>query len=573
MQYPTLPKASASNAGAGTDITGKFDPEALERGAKAMKEISSHADSGKAFEVIKMQEQTKQKELQSEIERSKATSAQASAQRAGIEQEEKRKTISHQQEQERRSAQYRAQLDSELYQKKLEDQQQQNDHTLQRQHEQFLQHEEMRKQNDMEIEAARMRTLEAKAKFDRETAIMTAEAEAAGRTKQERENVDVRLRELRASKAEERQTKLESLNATFAGLGAGMKTLLEDKQKMTQLVTGITALALGIYAAKNGTRMASNLMERRLGRPPLVRETSKWSWNKAFGGYFGGASSNSKELLDKIILEEELAQRLEWTTNSLVNAKANGTPFRHILLHGPPGTGKTLFARTLARQSGLDYAVMTGGDIGPLGKDAVDEVNKLFKWAEGSKKGMILFIDEADAFLRRGRQSEGTMSENARNVLSSFLHHTGTETDKFCVVLATNVRDILDRAVLDRVDEQFEFPLPGNDERFRMIKFFMDQHIFATSGAKRKIEVDEDVNDDFFVEMARRTEAFSGRQVAKVVLSFQSAVYGSGTNRLTLGLARTVLDWKLETFNDDVDTKERNEALKLKESASSLGNY
>ena len=76
----------------------------------------------------------------------------------------------------------------------------------------LLQHEEMRKQNDMEIEAARMRTLEAKAKFDRETAVMTAEAEAAGRIKQERENVDVRLRELRASKAEERQTKLESLN-------------------------------------------------------------------------------------------------------------------------------------------------------------------------------------------------------------------------------------------------------------------------------------------------------------------------------------------------------------------------
>lgn len=72
-------------------------------------------------------------------------------------------------------------------------------------------------------------------------------------------------------------------------------------------------------------------------------------------------------------------------------------PHRHLLLHGPPGTGKTLFARTLARQSGahlringyqwipipvgyhffcllcsgLDYAIMSGGDVGPLGKDAV----------------------------------------------------------------------------------------------------------------------------------------------------------------------------------------------------------
>lgn len=60
-----------------------------------------------------------------------------------------------------------------------------------------------------------------------------------------------------------------------------------------------------------------------------------------------------------------------------------------MLLHGPPGTGKTLFARTLAKQSGMDYAIMSGGDVGPLGKDAVEEVNKLFDWANKSKKGRM----------------------------------------------------------------------------------------------------------------------------------------------------------------------------------------
>merc|ERR1719199_2116412 len=128
-------------------------------------------------------------------------------------------------------------------------------------------------------------------------------------------------------------------------------------------------------------------------------------------------------LMDKIVLEDELAERLQWTTNSLINARKNGTPFRHILLHGPPGTGKTLFARTLAKQSGLDYAIMSGGDVGPLGKLAVHELNKLFAWANSSRKGLILFIDEADAFLRTGRGADVGMSEEARNVLSAFLHH------------------------------------------------------------------------------------------------------------------------------------------------------
>ena len=41
----------------------------------------------------------------------------------------------------------------------------------------------------------------------------------------------------------------------------------------------------------------------------------------------------------------------------------------------------------LARHSGMDYAVLTGGDIAPLGKDAVTAIHKVFDWANTSKKG------------------------------------------------------------------------------------------------------------------------------------------------------------------------------------------
>ena len=50
--------------------------------------------------------------------------------------------------------------------------------------------------------------------------------------------------------------------------------------------------------------------------------------------------------------------------------------FRNILMHGPPGTGKTLFAKKLAEHSGLDYAIMTGGDVSPMGKDGVTAIHK-----------------------------------------------------------------------------------------------------------------------------------------------------------------------------------------------------
>lgn len=123
--------------------------------------------------------------------------------------------------------------------------------------------------------------------------------------------------------------------------------------------------------------------ESRLGRPPLVRETSRWAFTVRPALTKTSASrtlrsrdarrvlaaatvfrlqrsalnplrflwSRRRESLvgeggPPLVLEPELAERLEWTRNSILSAKKNQTPFRHLLLHGPPGTGKTLFART-----------------------------------------------------------------------------------------------------------------------------------------------------------------------------------------------------------------------------------
>jgi len=546
-------------------ITGKFDPEALERGAKALKSLDQSPNASKAFELTKLAETTKQKEVQNEIEQQQTQRAQHQLQRSQMDAEEKRKTISHQNEQERRTAEYKARLDSELYQSKLEDQQKQIDAQLQMQHDQFMRHEEMRKKNDMELEQAKRRTLEEQAKLDRETQIARAQAEAAGRIEQERENVEVRLREMRAKMSEERKTRLEAIQAVFSGLGSGSKTLLEDRAKLASLVGGLTALAIGVYSARAATRVAGNLIERQLMRPPLVRETSRFTWSRqsitGMAKWRWPWSKQDANIMESIVLEEELTERLSWTTNSLLNAKKNGTPYRHLMLHGPPGTGKTLFARTLSRQSGLDYAIMSGGDVGPLGKDAVHELNKLFDWANSSKKGLILFIDEADAFLRMGRGSDngGGMSEEARNVLSAFLHHTGTESDKFVVVLATNIRDILDRAVLDRIDEGFEFPLPSIKERQRMLEMFMDKHVHKPTRKGRLIEVDDGINAAFLQDVAERTDGFSGRQLAKLVLAYQAAVFGSGTTRLTTGLAETVLRYKLNNREEDAVRRKATE--------------
>lgn len=43
----------------------------------------------------------------------------------------------------------------------------------------------------------------------------------------------------------------------------------------------------------------------------------------------------------------------------------------------------------LAVHSGMDYAIMTGGDVAPMGREGVTAMHKLFDWANTSRRGWV----------------------------------------------------------------------------------------------------------------------------------------------------------------------------------------
>lgn len=57
------------------------------------------------------------------------------------------------------------------------------------------------------------------------------------------------------------------------------------------------------------------------------------------------------------------------------------------------------------------------------------------------------------------------------------LFRTGDQSRDFAVVLATNRPADLDPAVLDRMDEALEFPLPGKEERREILELYLDSYI------------------------------------------------------------------------------------------------
>lgn len=261
-----------------------------------------------------------------------------------------------------------------------------------------------------------------------------------GRIQQERENHDLVLEKRLLELKESRETILESVRLGTEMVGSGLKEYITDKEKLYNTALTLSVIALGIYSAKTSTGVVGRFIESRLGRPSLVRETSRTNILNIAKSPYSSLKTylfKSKELsLKNVILTESLEHRLTRIAKTTSMTKANGSFYRNLLLAGPPGTGKTLYAKTLARQSGMHYAIMTGGDVTPLGKDGVTEIHKLFDWGNSSNKGLLLFIDEADAFLRK--RSTEKLSEDLRNALNGFLYRTGESSKKIMLVYASN---------------------------------------------------------------------------------------------------------------------------------------
>jgi ATPase family AAA domain-containing protein 3A/B len=290
-------------------------------------------------------------------------------------------------------------------------------------------------------------------------------------------------------------------------------------------------MAVGVYSAKTAAGITGRFIEARLGKPSLVRETSRITLSQfakqpiSSSQRITGIGMKSQDALKGIVLKESLDSQLRKIAVSTAHTKKNRAPFRHLLLHGPPGTGKTMFAKGLAQHSGLEYAILTGGDIAPLGRDAVTEIHKLFEWAKTSRKGLLLFVDEADAFLQSRETTK--ISEDQRNALNAFLYRTGTETDKFMMVYASNQPSQFDEAVLDRIDEMVEFDLPGEHERRKMIAQYIEKYLLNPPGRWAKKVSTVDIGDEEIERVVKETEGFSGRAISKLAIAWQAAAYGT----------------------------------------------
>ncbi|XP_062220066.1 uncharacterized protein LOC133919630 [Phragmites australis] len=531
------------------------DPETLERMARAMREINNSPLSKQVIELTKKQEQTRLEELAAEKVQIAINERLRDIERKKKEGEEYRNNLEQQEKVKAQALRYEDELARKRMQTEREAQRRQDAELVKMQEASALRREEARRATEQKILEQMMQTEKEKAEIDRETARSDSLAKAEGEAHEKKLSEEYDRRMLLEYMNGEREKWLAAINTTFSHIEGGFRTLLTDRSKLMMGIGGVTALAAGVYTTREGARVTWGYINRILGQPSLIRESSMPKFplpgsrllKPSSASLLGGAG------FENVILHPSLKRRIEHLARATANTKSHDAPFRNMLFYGPPGTGKTLVAREMARKSGLDYAMMTGGDVAPLGSEAVTKIHEIFDWAKKSKKGMLLFIDEADAFLCERNSTH--MSEAQRSALNALLFRTGDQSRDIVLVLATNRPGDLDAAITDRIDEVIEFPIPGEEERFQLLKLYLNQYILKEEGKssswgslfnkqQRKIHA-KDITDDLLREAARKINGFSGREIAKLVASVQAAVYGRPDCILDPQLFSEIVDYKV----------------------------
>uniref|UniRef100_A0A8C1NSA2 ATPase family AAA domain containing 3A n=1 Tax=Cyprinus carpio TaxID=7962 RepID=A0A8C1NSA2_CYPCA len=545
---PPPPPGGGSGSGSGDrpkDKWSNFDPTGLERAAQAAKELDRSRHAKEALDLARMQEQTVQLEHQGRIKEYEAAVEQLKGDQIRIQAEERRKTLNEETKQHQARAHYQDKLARQRYDEQLRQQQLLNEENLRKQE------ESVQKQ-----EAMRRATVEHEMELRHKNEMLRVEAESKARARVERENADIIREQIRLKAAEHRQTVLESIRTAGAVFGEGFRAFISDWDKVTATVAGLTLLAVGVYSARNATGVAGRYIEARLGKPSLVRETSRFTVVEALKHPVkvrrARLKSKPQDALEGVVLSPKLEERVRDIAIATRNTRQNRGLYRNILMYGPPGTGKTLFAKKLAMHSGMDYAIMTGGDVAPMGRDGVTAMHKVFDWAGTSGRGLLLFVDEADAFLRK-RSSE-RISEDLRATLNAFLYRTGEQSNKFMLVLASNQPEQFDWAINDRIDEIVNFMLPGLEERERLVRLYFDRYVLEpATGGRQRLKLAQFDYGLKCSEIAKRVEGMSGREISKLAVAWQAAAYSSEGGVLTEAMIDARVDDAVRQHQQKMD--------------------
>ncbi len=266
-----------------------------------------------------------------------------------------------------------------------------------------------------------------------------------------------------------------------------------DVVKMNELLPEEISTILDIYKLGNPIKAELSPLEKLAELGVIVHQPSKsFGWD-----YLAGYETVKQDIRETIMLPlqhpDVYVDIVQHTRKTIETNRPKA-----VLFEGPSGTGKTTAARIIANEVDI-----------PLVYIPLETI--VSKWYGESEKNLaqifntcretgdcLVFLDEIDAL---AASRENGIHEASRRVLSVLLREIDgfVPNDKTILIAATNRKNDLDAALLNRFDLSIFFHLPNETERAAIFGNYAKQL------AKHELEV-----------LAKGSDSLSGRNIRDV---------------------------------------------------------
>ncbi len=206
---------------------------------------------------------------------------------------------------------------------------------------------------------------------------------------------------------------------------------------------------------------------------------------------------------------------------------------KSVLLYGPPGTGKTSLAKALALYSGRVFI--------PFRADKMFDtryIEQFFQLCmELSKvKSIMIFIDECESF---GMSRDCNPYAASLSIALPHLEELKKPEYNIIIIYATNLKDKLDEAFINRIDFPLFIDKPDNAMILQMIKY----HI-----AQNSQNLDPEIQKEHFENIASRMyeKSLTGRDVNKITI--EAIIQWYTQSHTTSEQFLTILDEIVNTY-------------------------